>query len=146
MRGSYQLEELARRLREAGNKDLTRELLRGINRSLKPAKAAVKAAALRDLPQGGGLNRFVASSRIGSRTRTRGRNPAVFLTGKKSGHDLRAIDRGRVRHPVFGNRDAWVTQQVEPGWWSRTLSEQAPAIRREVIRAMDEVAEKVAHG
>lgn len=146
MRGASQLEDIGRRLKETGDKELRRDLLRGINRALKPAKAAVKAAALRDLPQGGGLNRVIGTSRIGSRTRTSGRNPAVFLTGKKSGHDLRAIDRGKVRHPVFGNRNVWVLQDVKPGWWSETLAGQVPTIRREVIDVMDVVARRLAHG
>lgn len=143
--GVGQLEDIGRRLKESGDKGLRRDLLRGINRALKPAKAKVKAAALRELPQGGGLNRVVASSRIGSRTRTAGRNPAVFLTGKKSGHDLRSIDRGRLRHPVFG-RPPWVNQEVKPGWWSQTLAGEVPTIRREVIDVMDDVARRLAHG
>ena len=145
IRGSHQLEDIGRRLKEAGDKELRRDLLRGINRALKPAKAAVKAAALRDLPQGGGLNRVIGTSRIGSRTRTGGRNPAVFLTGKKSGHDLRSIDRGRIRHPTFGHRP-WVNQSVKPGWWSETLAGQVPTIRREVIDVMDDVARRLARG
>lgn len=143
--GVGQLEAIGRRLKETGDKELRRDLLRGINRALKPAKAAVKAAALRDLPQGGGLNRVVASSRIGSRTRTAGRNPAVFLTGKKSGHDLRSLDKGKARHPTFGH-EPWVTQDIKPGWWSETLAGQVPSIRREVIDVMDDVARRLARG
>lgn len=144
--GANQLAEVGARLKESGDKGLRKELLRGINRSLKPAKAKVKEAARRDLPRGGGLNVFVASARIGSRTRVAGRNPAVFLTGRKSGHDLRAIDRGRVRHPVFGNREVWVNQEVKPGWWSQTLAGEVPAIRRGVIDTLDDVARRLANG
>jgi hypothetical protein len=140
------LADVGRRLKESGDKGLRKELLRGINRSLKPVKAKVKEAALRDLPREGGLNEFVASSKIGSRTRMAGRNPAVFLTGRKAGHDLRSTDRGRLRHPVFGNREVWVNQQIKPGWWSETLAGEIPAIRHEVVRALDDVARRLADG
>lgn len=144
--GAEQLADVARRCKEAGDKELRRDLMRGINRSLKPAKAAVKAAALRELPRRGGLNRVIATSRIGSRSRTGGRNPAVFLTGKKAGHDLRSVDRGRLRHPVFGNKSVWVTQEIKPGWWSRTLQDQAPRVRREVVDVLEDVARRLARG
>lgn len=143
--GVDQLEAVARRIKEAGDKELRRELLRGINRALKPAKAEVQRAALADLPKRGGLNQLVASSKIGSRTRTAGRDPAVFLTGTKSGHDLRSIDRGRLRHPVFGT-DTWVDQDIKPGWWSQTLAGQVPSIRREVVNALEDVARRLARG
>ena len=144
--GVDDLERIAAEIKETGDRGLRKDLLRGINRALKPAKAAVKEAARRELPHHGGLDEFVASSRIGSSTRSSGRNPGVRLTGKKSGHDLRAIDRGRLRHPVFGNRNAWVTQEVKPGWWSQTLQEQAPEVRHEVVSALDEVARRLANG
>lgn len=144
--GVDELAEVGRRLKETGDKELRRDLLRGMNRATKPVKAKVKAAALRDLPRRGGLNRVVASARISTRTRTSGNNPAVFLTGKKSGHDLRAIDRGRLRHPVFGNREVWVSQDVKPGWWSRTVAAEADEVGREVRRTLDEVARRLAGG
>ena len=143
--GSEQLEDIGRRLKEAGDKNLRRELLRGMNRATKPAKQAVKEAALRELPARGGLNRVIASARVSTRTRAGGRNPAVFLTGTKSGHDLRSINRGRLRHPVFGN-DWWVSQTIPAGWWSRTLTEQGPEIRREVVNVLDDMARRLARG
>lgn len=143
--GTDDLARVARALKDAGDKDLRRELLRGINRALKPAKQAVKDAARAELPQRGGLAAEVAASKIGSSTRTSGRNPGVRITGKKSGRDLRSIDRGRIRTP-WGRKgpNAWKDQAVKPGFFSETLAEQAPRVRREVVDVLEDVARKIA--
>lgn len=144
IQATRELESVARRLKRAGDADLRRELLRGINRAVRPLKQAVQDAAVRELPKRGGLNRWVADSKFGSRTRaTAGRDARVTITTKKAGHDIRAIDRGRLRHPVFGNRTTWVNQEVKPGWFTRTVSDGSPIVRRELERVIDDVARKI---
>jgi hypothetical protein len=69
----------------------------------------------------------------------------VFLTGAKSGHDLQAIDRGQIKHPVFG-RPVWVSQVIEPGWWSQTLVGLAPVMHHEVVQALEDVAKGMTRG
>lgn len=144
IQGADQLRDLSARLKEAGDKGLRKELMRGIQRSARPLRAAVKEAALRELPSGGGLNRFVADSKVSVRTRS-GRNAGIRLVGTKSGHDLKAIDRGKVRHPVFG-KSVWVDQSVDPGWWSQTLADHSDDIRAEIVNVLDDVARRLARG
>lgn len=36
----------------------------------------------------------------------------------------RHMDRGQWRHPVFGNRNAWVSQTVTPEGWFTTVAQQ----------------------
>ena len=147
VRGANQLADLAKDLKAAGYKELRRELYRGISRAMKPLAEEARKSARENLPRRGGLNEVVASSRFTARSRMAGRNPGVRLVGAKKGHDLSAIDRGRLRHPVFGN-DWWVTQIIEPGWFTDGLSDSvvvAP-VRKEILRAMDDVARRLARG
>lgn len=132
--GADKLAKLAKLLRETGDKELRRELTRGLQRATKPIKAAVTDAVLEQMPHGGGLNRRLARSKVSSKTST-GRDPRVRLLWK--GH--RDLDRGKVRHPVFGNRDRWVDQQVPAGVFSDTVARRAPAARDEIERAVDAV-------
>jgi hypothetical protein len=141
--GANRLGEVAAQLKAAGDRELRRDLLRGIQRAGKPLKAAAREGALRNLPSTGGLNEFVADAKVSVRTRSAGRNPGVRLTGKKSGHDLQAIDRGRVRHPVFGNRRAWVNQSVRAGWWTEALQDAAPKVRQELVEVVEDIARRV---
>jgi hypothetical protein len=45
------------------------------------------------------------------------------------------------RHPVFGNRQVWVTQHGEP-WFASTLKEDGPKFRAEIVDAIAEFTEE----
>lgn len=140
-----EIEKLARLsavLKRVGDQRLRRDLSRGIQRATVPLKKAARASARQRLPHRGGLGERVARSRISTRTRA-GRNPSVRITAS-AGLDLRSVDRGRVRHPVFGNRRTWVNQTVASGWFSGPMKASAPVVRREIVGVMDGVAADVA--
>lgn len=145
IRGAQQLGDLSKRLRAAGEdgKGLRRELYRGIQRASKPLRAEAQQAARRELPQRGGLAAEVGRAKFSTRTRA-GRNPGVSIQAK--GEAVRSTDRGFIRHPVFGNREVWVTQQVPPGWFTETMQAGAPRVRREILEAMENVAQQIARG
>ena len=146
--GAEQLAALAKRLKQVGDKELRRELMRGIQRSTKPLRPAVQASARSRLPQRGGLAAEVGAARVRTRTRTAGEHVGVRVevSSPRGDIDMRAIDRGRLRHPVFGHRDRWVTQRIDAGVISDPLEDQAPQVRREVLAAMESVAEKITRG
>jgi len=57
----------------------------------------------------------------------------------------RHLDRGQWRHPVFGNRDAWVTQTASPpGWFTTTMRRHGPRIRARAGEAVDAIAQQIA--
>ncbi len=144
--GAHQLGDLAKELRRQGEagKGLRRELYKGIQRSTKPLKADAKASAAANLPHGGGLADLVAASKLSTRTRGGGKNVGVRIvaTGKKV-HDAAATDRGRLRHPTFGRPRSWVTQQIEPGWFTKPMEAGAGKVRRELLQAMERVARAI---
>lgn len=142
--GADRLESVARDLKQAGATQIRKDLLKGIQRATKPMQRAAKEAARQKLPQRGGLNVFVASSKFSTSTRTAGKNPGVAIKVKKSGHDIRAIDRGRLRHPVFGNKNVWVDQQITPGVFTETFEDGAPSVRKELLDVLEDVAKKIA--
>lgn len=151
IRGIENLERLGKRLRDTGNKTLQKELFKGITRATKPIKAAAKTAAIAELPRGGGLNREFAKATYSTRSRTRGRNVGVRIVGKRKGHDIYAVDRGRLRHPVFGNRSVWVTQLIRPRILTGAMAEAAGgrmwhSPKQEIVRVIDDVARRLADG
>ena len=146
--GAAKLGAVANRLKETGDKDLRKELYRGIQRAGKPARAAVVAAAREVLPKRGGVNDFIADAlktRI-STLANRSNDAAIRLTASRKGTDLRSINRGRLRHPVFGNRKAWSDTKVPKGWVEAAVVEQTPEIRKEIVKVLDDVAEKMLRG
>lgn len=142
--GAQQLEQLARQLKEMGGAELRRGLFRGIERAMKPVKAAVRESALSSLPKKGGLNQRVARAKLSTKKRTAGRDVAIRLVA--SGGDLRRIDEGKVRHPVFGHRKVWVTEAVEPGWFSHPTEKAAPAARDEILAVFEDIREQIRRG
>ena len=138
--GAEQMAVLGAELRAAGleGKVFRRNLLAGIRAAAAPAPQAVKDSARRTLPHGGGLNEYVATSKIGVRTRLTGKAVGVRVVGTKpggsKGHDLEAIDAGSVRHKVFGR---WVkgvpTQAVTPGFFTKPLEAEEPKVTTAVI-------------
>lgn len=133
--GAEQMALLGAELRAAGveGKVFRRELLAGIRAAAAPAAQAVKESARSVLPKSGGLNEFVASSRIGVRNRLTGKAVGVRIAGTKGDHNLSRIDSGSVRHPVFGNRKVWAKNAVEPGFFTKPLEDMAPEVTTAVI-------------
>jgi hypothetical protein len=135
---------LSKHLKAIGETELRKELHRGLRQAAKPIIQAQKEAAARDLPQRGGLAKRVARSRITASVKT-GRDPGVSIKTRRT-----STDTGRLRHPVFGNRERWVTQTVDKGWFSETPYEagRVADVRREIERVLVDVAQEVArrHG
>lgn len=151
VRGAEQFFELARRLREAGDRDLQRELYRGINRATKPLVGNIRQSALDVLPRSGGLAAHISTSRISTQRRTGANSVGIKVVTRPPkkggsmgrGHDIAAMNRGRLRHPLFGNRRHWYTQTIAAGWWSIPTDRMSPQVRGQLLIAMENVKRKI---
>lgn len=142
VKGADEVAAVSRALRAVDDKELRREFYKGINRATKPMRQEAKDNAARVLPKRGGLNQFVAKSRLSARTRG-GKNPGVRIVASKGSSDIAAIDRGRLRHPVFGNRKVWVTQRVTPGWFTDPMEKGERHAQKELLDVLDDVKDKI---
>lgn len=141
--GVDEFAKVARQLKELGDKDLRRDLYAGLNRSVKPLIRDVKDATGDYLPERGGHADLVeAELKVKSRKRS-SRDPAIFLIGKAGSRDVASLNRGRVRHPLYGNRKRWYDTRIKPGFWSKTLEEGAPVVRREIVEVLRKIAAKI---
>lgn len=144
--GSAELAALAARLKAAGDGGLRLQLLRGIKVGADPLVGAVYYAALNQLPKRGGLNRQVAKQKVTVSVRLGARTAGVRLSTKAP--DTEQTDSGFVRHPVFGNRKKWKTQQIPAamGWWSETLQRESPKVTGDVLAVMEKVSLEIQRG
>lgn len=143
VRGAEKLGKVAKDLRRLGDKELSKELYAGLNRATKPMRANAKKSAENNLPRAGGLNKRVARARLSTRRRG-GKNPGVKIVAK--GMDqLALMDKGTVRHPVYGNRGRWVNQPIPDaeGWFTKPMEDGKPEAQREIVKALDAVAKKI---
>jgi hypothetical protein len=139
-----ELESIARHLRRAGDGDLVRELTAAMRRAVIPVQDQIRAGLRPRLP-----DRYAATLdagiRLGVNVRTGERNPGVSVTAQATGgkgRKLRRLDAGLLSHPVYGNREVWRTQRVEPGWFTGPAEDAAPDVRAELERALEDVAAK----
>lgn len=147
--GAEEFGILARRLKEAGAKDLQKELYAAINRSARPLTQKMKLSTDTYLP-GRYAAELSASLRV-STSKLSGRNPAVRLkaaakTPSGKPRNLVALNRGRLRHPLYGNRRHWFNQAVRPRFYDEPLEQGAPRVRAELVEAIQKVARKIEAG
>jgi hypothetical protein len=146
--GAEEFGALAKRLRQAGRKDLRLELTRAVREAGKPVKDAAKANVLA-LPAHGpkhtGLRGRVART-VKLSVRTSGGGAGARISAGPAGTDVgrlaRHMNKGRWRHPVYGH-DVWVTQTMPPGWFDRATEHAAPKARREIADAMRRIRQQI---
>jgi hypothetical protein len=144
------MQRLARDLKAAGSpaRGLRLELLRAMRLAAKPMVEAAQESARANLPKAGGLNTYVADgAKIAARNRlatTRG--VGVRIVATEGGVNLTRMDKGTVRHPVYGNRAAWVNQKIPDGWFTKPLNERAPMVQAEITMAMDIIGRRIEMG
>lgn len=137
---------LARDLRRAGAGGLRKELYAGLQRGARPAIQTVRDHAATFLPRSGGLADRVAGASITARVTNSAAGPSARITAKeRSGKsfDARALDDGRLRHPLYGNRRYWYQQAVTPGWFTRPMERSAQVFRQGLLDAVDAVERQI---
>lgn len=142
VRGAEQLADLGKRLKDADATELRQDLRRNLRNAVKPAKPFVQESLRQGLPQRGGLAALMGKASVGARVRTEGSQVGVRVIVQKGKSVLSALDRGVLRHPVFG-RGKWVTQQVEPGLISKPMDRMKPLVRRSVLEAMEKTSRRI---
>jgi hypothetical protein len=147
--GGRHYRQVARAVRAAGDRELSRALARGLASATKPLKDAGRASASACLPRRGGLARHVAEAKWTTR-RSTGRAPGVSITvrrpkpGGTGAVDLPSMDRrGLVRHPAWGDRSRWYSQHVTPGWFTRPMRAAGPRAAREIRTQLDQITQQI---
>lgn len=137
--GLQQLTRLGLALKATGAGGLRRELLSGLRAAAKPMVKEARAAAMDRLPKAGGLNVRVAGEPILIRNRLTGTGVGVRIVTTTT--DTRGPNKGVIRHPVFGHKDRWVTQQ-DPrakGWFDDTLAKAQPEGEKAIAEAVSKI-------
>lgn len=146
IRGADDVEALVKALREhADAKALRRELYRGLNGVSKEIRAEMVETIPDALPRRGGLAAEVQAATRARSTAKGGRYAGVSIRFQARGKDVRVLTGKRLRHPVFGNRGAWVEQEegVNPDVFPAAFEKQAPKVLAEMQQVLEEVARKV---
>lgn len=145
--GGEELADLARRLKSA-DKTLAKELRSGLLRAARPLHKGVRAEIPKVMPSGYAP---VLSKSLQLRTLVRTSRYAhvtivASAKGLRDNRRIRPLDKGILRHPLFGDREWWYTTRVRPGFWSRPMRAGVTPVRRELIKVMSDVKAKITKG
>lgn len=101
------------------------------------------------LPESGGLADWLRQAKPSlSMTQTR---VAIKLTGLKGSRtqktsDLNAINRGRLRHPVYaqpGRKAGWANQPVQAGTYDAAIDTHGAEALEDIARVLDDVMKEI---
>lgn len=147
--GHHKLGRVARAARYANDKDAGTQLRKAMTRLSKPLQKAVRDDVPKYMPRSGGYAAVVKKAlRLRTKTNTSMRSAGITIhakaVGQKRLRDVRALEGGRLRHPVFGRSDRkWVLQKIRPHFFTGPLNDNADTVRDELIDAMDAVARRI---
>jgi hypothetical protein len=142
VRGGNAAHALAKRLKALNDKDLQKELSRGVAKAMRPAAKEVKASVPEYMPSGYAPTLTKALS-----LRTSNLASGLRITGTAKGNPrprkVGDLNKGRLRHPLWGNRERWYTQTVRPRFFDEPLERQGTAVRTELDKVLAGVAAKI---
>lgn len=143
--GSEEFHELASRLREA-DRPLRTAVNKGLREVGKPLGEEMLRSGADAMPRRGGLSARVRNTGVTLgllRGGTGASGRVEIRLRSKEGFALAAMNRGTVRHPVFGRRP-WVSQSVREGAFTEPFDRSANRVRDElanrIAKALDEIA------
>lgn len=143
--GTQSFENLSKTLKRYAP-EIRKGYLRALREATAPAKTAIPESARRTLPRRGGLNEAVASSlKVTIRSSLSGPVANVRIVATEGPRRrVRSLDAGQVRHPLFGNREHWYPEAVQPGFFTRPCLSLRPEARRKIAAATNDVLRKIA--
>lgn len=115
-----------------------RKRLREIADTIGPE---VLAAGIEEMPRAGG---FAAQLTADGDIKAGLTSAGVALRLRAGAVQMQGLDRGLLRHPVHGNPEVWVTQQVPARAWTRPFEERAPEVREQAAEELDDMLRELA--
>lgn len=125
-----------------------------IARSVRPIMRRIEPEVKTEagtLPRRGGYAPLMARAvRVRTQVRQSGHRiiarADVSARGKREERDVRAVNAGILRHPVFGRRKVWRVTNVLPGFVNRPIDRARDRIVDAVKEARDDAAERIVRG
>jgi len=161
--GTEQLSKIADVLAAQGNsKALKRRMAKSFKKAADPITRDQVKNLAEKLPHRGGAAAEI-SSEARTTVRTSWTTPSVTISDSWPGHDIKAIERGALRHPTFQRRISlfgpsaargggnvigrrqgeWHTTSVEPGLLAGPFNDHKPTVVAELAKEMDVLAEEI---
>lgn len=146
--GAADFAALARRLREAGETGLRRELSKALNEAAKPiTREITDPAHLRRYLPGQYAETVAADLKVTTVQRGSVRNPGVRIQaqGRAKKRKVAQLNEGILHHTLFGDRERWFLQLrgMRSGFFTDPCVNSRDQVRDKILAAMAETARKI---
>jgi hypothetical protein len=158
--GRARLHEVAKAIRATGDKGLGREMGKALAATTTPLREAIDAEAARVMPVGGGYQavlsrslRHKTSQRTGSRSATI--RLITYADGTGERRDVEALEKGVLRHPVFGRSrntragrvpNPWAITKIRSGFHQRGTANAGDEAQKRLLVVLDDFAARLTKG
>lgn len=152
-----EIQRIANAMKDAPS-SFRRELPKALSGGAKVIRDSTREkAATMPLPKRGGFNktyRTAIKNSIVTKTRALATNPTVSVGNQSNSMRSRkgkrvadSLEKGYVRHPVFGDRKVWRdTQTSTEGWFADTAKEHSDEAVHEMSKRMTDLAQRLQWG
>jgi hypothetical protein len=133
-------------MRAEGRKDLSREMGKALERAAEPVKKAITAEADKVMPSG--YRELLTGSLRHRMSRRNGGQQAqvivrTYADGKKERRDVISLEKGQLRHPLFGRKKVWYVTSITPGFHARGVESAADNAQDAMIQVVDKFAARL---
>lgn len=136
-----EFQKAAAQLEQLGDRKLVLGMRRDLRALAKPVGDRIVEAIADAMPKRGGLSERVRSQGRVSLLVDLRRGVRIQLANK-AGMYMGAFESGTIRHPVYGNRKAWVSQQVPGGKGAEAFAKEADGLATAVADHVTETARR----
>lgn len=161
--GASQLRQVAAQIRATGDRGLGQQMSRALAKATNPVREEIRVSAADTMPSGY-QETLTKSLRFRTSVRAAARQASVRLittgAGKAERRDVRALEKGDLRHPVFrrsrritrGVRagsiqlNPWTITKIRAGFHERGTDKAADAAERELTKVLDDFASRLLKG
>lgn len=158
--GAAELHRVAAEIRREGRKDLAKEMSKALSNAVEPVRKSIRASADQTMPRAGGYGAvFDKSLRFRMARRNRANEAsldlATYADGTSERRDIDALEKGNLRHPVFGRSRAgkrkgervanpWAVTSIRSGFWKRGTDGAMDEAQKQLETVIDKLAERLA--
>lgn len=152
LQGGEELRRVSRELRRMDNPEIKKRFRKELRAAARPLVPKVRES-IRAIPSARGYSpdglrgALSKATRLEVKTAGRQAGVAIRVDGRKMPSHMKSLPsmvegKKRWRHPVFGNRDTWVSQPRHPYFYS-ALRAAGPASRRAVSKVLDGITRDI---
>lgn len=163
--GAAAFHKVAAQIRAEGRKDLSREMASALSRVAEPVKRSIRAEAEKVMPSEGGYRELLTGSlKHRQSRRAAGQRAQVIIAtyadGTKERRDIVALNKGNLRHPIFGRsykyrtgaragsirRNGWAVTQIRAGFHDRGTDQAMDLAVKQLSEVVEDFAARLIDG